>query len=140
MTPEQKKDVLSYVEVTGKALAKAAEVAQTQEKVATALKEQAPALAKTLVELGLIDAINEKTAANQLTDPVRCQAILGNTLKVFRQEKKAHEKVAATTLGTASPDPVKTAEATSSPFVGVRTTEPKPYDILWRKRVLGSAS
>lgn len=139
MTPEQKQNILAYVEISGKALAKAAEVVNTQEKTASALRAKAPTLAKTLVELGLIDPVREKEAAEKLADPSQCQAILLNTLSEYRQEKKAREKIAASTLGHAEPE-TKTAEAKPSFVTGLRTTEEKPYDKLWRERLLGSAN
>lgn len=138
MTPDQKKMILDYVEITGQALAKAADLANTQEKSASSLRSQSAPLAKALVELNFVDPIDEKRACDMLSDATSCQVILGNVLKEIRKKQAETVKTAAATIGAAVPDPSHAGSAGSagSPIIGLQTSDSsKPYNRLWSERL-----
>jgi hypothetical protein len=77
----------NYVATTGKALAEAQthikQAAEQQQKLAA----QAPALADSLVQAGLIASTQKAAAVAQLSDPAALQQILANV--VAHQQKQA---------------------------------------------------
>lgn len=138
MTPDQKNMILDYVELTGQALAKAAELSALQEKTASSLRSQAGPLAKALAELGFVDALDEKRACEMLSDATNCQLILGNVLKDLRKKQAETVKTAAASIGAAVPDPAQAGASRQggSPIIGLQTSDSdKPYNRLWSQRL-----
>lgn len=86
-------DTLDFVDAAGRALAEAEKIAAAMEQHEAKLAELAPATAKQLVSLGLIDSTLEETAIARLKDPVKVAETLGNVLKHYT--KKASEKQAS---------------------------------------------
>lgn len=90
-------DTLDFVDAAGKALAEAEKIAAAMEQHEAKLAELAPATAKQLVSLGLIDSTLEETAVARLKDPVKVAETLGNVLKHYVKATKqaAADKTAA---------------------------------------------
>lgn len=123
--------VLSYIECTGTALAKAEKVAQEKNAQDEQLSKLIPDTVEKLLRNGRIEPHQKQAAADLLRDPVKALEILGRTAEHRNDEETMRLGTQVNTKAASAHVP----GSINSPYVGARTSQDKDSDRILFERL-----